>query len=202
VLRFLVEDDAKEGDCVSAAPAGLSTPGGVPSEHSMRQNVLHDIRSGSKKKSPSKVSSPARATTAKTISTATAATKNPPTTSADADSTHTAAERLAKDANANAHANTHAPTTNSKHAEQLEDEFFIRGVASAGLDSRTTRVLEARIFDLIKEVLDVDNMNVLRRNFVALLHQSVRLFFSTTLKTWASAQAKVSIVNILIVLYC
>ena len=73
-----------------------------------------------------------------------------------------------------------------------EKEFLFQGVASAGLDSRTMRVLEARVYDLIKEVLDVDNMNVVRRNFVSLLRQSVRLFFSTTLKHWASAQAKVS----------
>lgn len=72
-----------------------------------------------------------------------------------------------------------------------DDDFFVRGVASAGLDSRTMRVLEARVYDLIKEVLDVDSMNVVRRNFVSLLRQSVRLFFSTTLKQWASAQAKV-----------
>ena len=81
--------------------------------------------------------------------------------------------------------------TGRGEALNTDDDFFFRGVASAELDSRTMRVLEARVYDLIKEVLDVDSMNVVRRNFVSLLRQSVRLFFSTTLKTWASAQAKV-----------
>ncbi len=77
---------------------------------------------------------------------------------------------------------TEGPTT---------DEFAIHGIASAGLDSRTMRVLEARIYSLVKEILDVDSMNVVRRNLVSLIHQSSRLMFSTTLQEWASAQAKV-----------
>ena len=71
------------------------------------------------------------------------------------------------------------------------DEFAIHGIANAGLDSRTMRVLEARIYSLVKEILDVESMNVVRRNLVSLIHQSTRLMFSTTLQEWASAQAKV-----------
>lgn len=65
-----------------------------------------------------------------------------------------------------------------------------RGVASAGLDSRTMRILEVRVYDLLREVLDFDTMNVVRRKLVAIAHTSITVLFSGTLKEWASAQAK------------
>lgn len=71
------------------------------------------------------------------------------------------------------------------------ESFQIKGVANIGLDYRTMRVLETRIYSLVREVLDVENMNVVRRNLVSLLHQSSRLLFFDTIQKWASAQAKV-----------
>lgn len=138
-----------------------------PTNHFMRQSILDEIRS-SKSGSETKVSN------------LEVSTSEPNLVTSDSEKA----------------AIKEAPQLRSEPASSSEDDVFVRGVASAGLDSRTVRVLEARIFDLIKEILDVDSMNVLRRNFVALLHQSIKLFFSTTLKTWASAQAKVHIICI------
>jgi hypothetical protein len=65
-----------------------------------------------------------------------------------------------------------------------------RGVASASLDSRTMRILEVRVYDLLREVLDFDTMSVVRRKLVSIVHTSITVLFSGTLKEWASAQAK------------
>lgn len=137
----------------------------APSEHRIRQSVLDEIKTGNNKKATG--TEPTRLDTMGAEIAIAVGTDNP---------------------------SSKAVILNRVNiVEDSRDEFIIQGIASAGLDSQTMRVLEARVYDLIKEVLDVDNMNVLRRNFVSLLRQSVRLFFSTTLKHWASAQAKVSV---------
>lgn len=156
VRKFLACDSFCDGN---ADPSVLAKAVQVrQTEHSMRQSVLDEIRSG-KGKSPD---------------------KREVAISMDAPLAAGIEKTTSRD-----------PGAGRGEVINTEDDFFIRGVASAELDSRTMRVLEARVYDLIKEVLDVDSMNVVRRNFVSLLRQSVRLFFSTTLKTWASAQAKV-----------
>lgn len=150
----------------------------IVSEHLMMQNVLSEVRSASLKSKSLQTRGKNKSANA-TPSTAAAIPGS--TSSVPAEATTSGKVAQHKDS---------ANTTSIASGE--DNDFLVRGVASAGLDSRTMRILEARIYDLVKEILDVDSMNVLRRNFVSLLRQSVKLFFSTTLKTWASAQAKVA----------
>lgn len=56
---------------------------------------------------------------------------------------------------------------------------------------RVMHTMEYRAYKLIKELLEVDEMNMLRRNLVSVLRQSLRMLFSTTMTKWIAVQSKV-----------
>lgn len=58
---------------------------------------------------------------------------------------------------------------------------------------RVMHTMEYRAYKLIKELLEVDEMNMLRRNLVSVLRQSLRMLFSTTMTKWIAVQSKAAV---------
>jgi hypothetical protein len=61
------------------------------------------------------------------------------------------------------------------------------------IDSSKFPVIEERMFSLINELLEVDDMTVMKKKIVSLAMRSVRLLFRTSMANWMQHQSKVSL---------
>ncbi len=83
---------------------------------------------------------------------------------------------------------TGGPLHGSNHALDVEGD----GPSHMGdMDANLMLTIESRVYSLVNELLDLDGMSVIRRNFVVLLIRSIRFLFSTTATKWFHARAKV-----------
>src|SRR5690606_15196361 len=59
------------------------------------------------------------------------------------------------------------------------------------VDADMMRRIEDRVFSLLREVLEMDRMNIVRRQVLQLLRRTLRMFFTTSMAEWISSKYKV-----------
>lgn len=82
-------------------------------------------------------------------------------------------------------------TTPSDHTPTATESNDSDSAATEEIDPQTLIKIETRLYSLINELLEVEGMNVIRRNFVVILIKSLRFLFSTSAAKWVHARAKV-----------
>lgn len=56
------------------------------------------------------------------------------------------------------------------------------------VDADMMRRIEARVYTLLREVLEMDRMNIVRRQVLALLRRALRMFFTSSMAEWLSSK--------------
>jgi hypothetical protein len=56
------------------------------------------------------------------------------------------------------------------------------------VDADMMRRIEARVYALLREVLEMDRMNIVRRQVLALLRRALRMFFTSSMAEWLSSK--------------
>lgn len=56
------------------------------------------------------------------------------------------------------------------------------------VDAEMMRRIETRVYCLLREVLEMDKMNIVRRQVLALLRRTLRMFFTSSMAEWISSK--------------